>query len=391
MQLLMSRVVRRAQPTDESASGLLEEDHKRRKDSTIRGFRESFSAVVFGSWLNVLLLLAPLSLWGVHEKWGDGFVFVTSMLALVPLAERLSFVTEQVAAHTNPTVGGLLNATFGNVTELIVCVLALRDDMVRVVQLSLLGSVLSNLLLILGVSFFVGGLRYKQQRFREMSVHVNSALLMLATMALVFPEVLLLSGEDIDRSDDISSSRFVAAILLANYILFLVFQLRTHANEFESESLPAPALEGPAPTGTLSESASSRAEHEPGAVLGLRTALLWLSVTTVLISALSDCLVDAIEGAARQLDISSVFICAVLLPIVGNAAEHGAAIIFAWRNEMELVLGIALGSASQVALLVLPGMVLLEARSARGTHSRMLNLCARLSFASPPPSRSHRR
>ena len=228
MQLLMSRVVRRAQPTDELASR-----PARGGPQAAQGLDHplprQLSAVVFGSWLNVLLLLAPLSLWGVHEKWGDGFVFVTSMLALVPLAERLSFVTEQVAAHTNPTVGGLLNATFGNVTELIVCVLALRDDMVRVVQLSLLGSVLSNLLLILGVSFFVGGLRYKQQRFREMSVHVNSALLMLATMALVFPEVLLLSGEDIDRSDDISSSRFVAAILLANYILFLVFQLRTHA------------------------------------------------------------------------------------------------------------------------------------------------------------------
>lgn len=158
--------------------------------------------MVFGSYLNWLLLLGlPLAV-GHFANWHDGTMFWLSLACLVSLAERLAFATEQLSLHTSPTIGGLLNATFGNMTELIVCVFALRDGLERVVQLSLLGSVLSNLMLVLGASFLVGGLRYKEQRFKDAVGQANTGLLLMAAMALILPTMLKLTGADRDRSDD---------------------------------------------------------------------------------------------------------------------------------------------------------------------------------------------
>eukprot|EP00756_Hemistasia_phaeocysticola_P056377 Hpha_TRINITY_DN32505_c0_g1::TRINITY_DN32505_c0_g1_i1::g.24406::m.24406/K07300/chaA, CAX; Ca2+:H+ antiporter len=188
---------------------------------------------VLGSRLNMLLLFAPIALWGHKAGAGDGVVFVSALIAIVPLSERLGFVTEMLANHTSDTVGGLINATFGNALEVIVCWYALRSGLTRVVQLSLLGSILSNLLLVLGFSCFIGGMRWKVQKFNVVSGAVPTAMLMLATMGLLFPAALRMSGQNDDSSDEINFSRFAAVVMLFMYAGFLVFQLRTHTEEFE--------------------------------------------------------------------------------------------------------------------------------------------------------------
>eukprot|EP00040_Diaphanoeca_grandis_P027305 m.155028 g.155028 ORF g.155028 m.155028 type:complete len:434 (+) comp30921_c0_seq1:190-1491(+) len=294
--------------------------------------------VLLQSRLNILLLMGFPLLMGSYNGWSDGLQFWLSLIVLVPLAERLSFVTEQLAAHTSSTIGGLLNATFGNLTELIVCYFALKDGLLRVVQLSLLGSVLSNLLLVLGMSFIVGGLRHKVQKFKEAVGHVNSGLLLLASSALVVPTLLIKTGKDNDQTDDLTASRLISVLLFINYCLYLLFQLRTHVTLFEDES-----------------------DHDnDGPVeLGPRAAAAWLAIITVAVSTVSSELVEAIKGTAEEHSMSSVFICAIVIPLAGNAAEHGAAVIFAYRNKMDIVMGICLGSATQVALLVLPACVLM--------------------------------
>eukprot|EP00038_Savillea_parva_P003554 m.127307 g.127307 ORF g.127307 m.127307 type:complete len:458 (-) comp11208_c0_seq4:48-1421(-) len=292
--------------------------------------------VLGGQKTNVMLLFVFPLMFAPMFGVTPGANFALSLLVLVPLAERLSFVTEQLALHTNAVLSGLLNATFGNVTELIVCWLALREGLIRVVQLSLLGSVLSNLLLVLGASFFVGGLRYKKQKFKQIVGQVNSGLLMLGVIALILPTILVKTGKDVDVSNDISSSRLCSAVLLLNYMLYLYFQLNTHLYAFADDSTDC---ETP--------------------ILSARVAGGWLAAITVAVALVSNVLVDTITGAAEDYHMSSVFICAVLIPIAGNAAEHGAAVIFAYRNQMDIALGIALGSATQVALFVLPVCVLL--------------------------------
>eukprot|EP00039_Didymoeca_costata_P012747 m.185255 g.185255 ORF g.185255 m.185255 type:complete len:411 (+) comp15568_c0_seq2:432-1664(+) len=303
--------------------------------------KSSVRIVLLGSRLNVLLLFAIPMVWFSFYHSHDGVLFWTSLIVLIPLAERISFVTEQLAQHTNPTLGGLLNATFGNITELIVCIFALIDGYMRVVQLSLLGSVLSNLLLVLGASFFVGGIKYKEQNFKEAVGQANTGLLTLAAMALIMPTMLRLTGADDDRSDDLRSSRLVSIILLINYGLYMVFQMHTHTYLFD-------------PDPTIKESEDGAGEK----LLSLKSSLVWLAIITAGVSFTSNVLVQAISGAAELYGISSVFICAILIPIAGNAAEHGAAVIFAWRNEMDIVMGISLGSATQVALCVLPMCVI---------------------------------
>eukprot|EP00755_Sulcionema_specki_P039342 Sspe_Gene.24245::Locus_9577_Transcript_1_1_Confidence_1.000_Length_1432::g.24245::m.24245/K07300/chaA, CAX; Ca2+:H+ antiporter len=303
------------------------------------------SVVVMGSKANVLLLAAPVAIFGVSLGVSDPTVFIAALLTLVPCAERLGYVTEQLASHTNDTVGGLLNATFGNATEVLVACFALHRGLHRVVQLSLLGSILSNLLLVLGAACFIGGLRWKVQTFKIVSGAVPSAMLMLATTGLLLPAALKMSGQEDDREDEINFSRFSAGVMLVMYAGYLVFQLRTHTEEFEGEPSPSTS-----PTG---------AEEEPRPTLGVWESVVWMAAITFLVSHVSEALVGTIEGFTRLYHINSVFVSAVVIPIMGNAAEHAAAVIFAFRNRMDICMGIAVGSSTQIALLVLPFCVLL--------------------------------
>jgi calcium/proton exchanger cax len=248
-------------------------------------------------------------------------------VAIAPFAERLSFVTEQLAMYTNDTLGGLLNATFGNVTELIVSIFALRAGLYHIVQVNLLGSVLSNLLLVLGMALFFGGLKHETQTFNRNAASMNSSLLMLASMSVLFPTSLALSGQQLHEDSILLLSRVISMLLFLVYGAFLYFQLATHRHLFEGD------------------------EDEDGDdefVLGFYGALFWLGVITVIIAALSEVMVDAIEGAATSWGVPDIFIGVIVIPIVGNAAEHAAAVIFALKNKMDLALGIAVGSATQV-------------------------------------------
>jgi Ca2+:H+ antiporter len=189
-------------------------------------FLSGLSEMMYGSYLNVLLVCVPISfVWG-SMGWSETVTFFSAILALAPLAERLGFVTEQLSIHTNETIGGLLNATFGNATEMLVAVIALYKGLFRLVQLSLLGSILSNLLLVLGTSFFVGGLKYKTQYFKRLSSQVNSTLLMLSAMAVLFPG-LICASTNISEHGELVFSRVTSVIMLLMYGAFLFFQVKT--------------------------------------------------------------------------------------------------------------------------------------------------------------------
>lgn len=195
--------------------------HREAKEIT---FKESAYQMFCTSYLNLLLFATPLAILSYGLGWSDVTTFVFSLIALCPLAERLGFVTEQLALHTNETIGGLLNATFGNATELIVSIAALSKGLYRLVQLSLLGSILSNMLLVLGTAFFFGGLQENVQKYNKISSQVNSTLLMLSTMSILFPTVLYQSGK-CSKLGELGLSRGTSLILFFLYFGFLYFQV----------------------------------------------------------------------------------------------------------------------------------------------------------------------
>eukprot|EP01064_Diplonema_japonicum_P002503 TRINITY_DN11590_c2_g3_i1.p1 TRINITY_DN11590_c2_g3~~TRINITY_DN11590_c2_g3_i1.p1 ORF type:complete len:447 (+),score=54.44 TRINITY_DN11590_c2_g3_i1:23-1342(+) len=299
------------------------------------------SAVLFGSWMNLGLIGIPLIIWGQQAGVKEGTLFLFAMMATVPCAERIGYVTEQLCEHTGDAVGGLLNATFGNATELLVSLFALHKRLYRVVQLSLIGSVLSNLLLVLGIASFVGGLRWKVQSFKVISGAVPSTMLLTAAMGFVLPAALKMSGQEDDSGDEINFSRLIAGVFLSMYIGFLTFQLRTHPEEFVVDS---PAAHSPLP--------------QTNTVLSKGDAIMWLTVITVAVGYVSDVLVSCLEGFTTQYKVNSVFVSAVLIPVFGNAAEHAAAVMFAYKNRLDLTMGIAVGSSTQIALCLLPFCVL---------------------------------
>ncbi|GBG32851.1 Vacuolar cation/proton exchanger 3 [Hondaea fermentalgiana] len=512
-----------------------------------RYFVHTTRCVLLGSRLNVLMLLTPVAAMASSMQWNQGLAFLLALLAIAPFAERLGYVTEQLAMHTNDTLGGLLNATFGNATEVIISLFALLKGRPsdpentspelyqRLVQVSLLGSVLSNLLLVLGSALLVGGLRYPSQNFNRMGSSVSTALLLLAAGACAMPWILESSGA-VPETAVLPLSRFLSLLLVAQYCFFLNFQLRTHRHLYEADPAlaaavaagGAPAVAAAAaaaalldPTGELSELSSQRRREgfqivrtnsihidSPGAmrdagdrlrnarlqalpgavqselfkrrhtiaepsalesgvpsspsvsigisgsasagpssafaaspgpgpemgvangdvsidlttasermkksrgsrevfpgdnlehpsahagagpaathmgpgspdsiagiplnvvdddddddedelVLGFWVAIIWLAIISLVISVLSEYLVTAIKGAASVWNLSSEFMGAILIPVVGNAAEHASAIMFAYKNKMDIALGVALGSATQIAVSVLPFCVLL--------------------------------
>lgn len=200
-------------------------DHGTSSEPKVITFVESAKAIALTGSLNALLLCLPIAIISYGAKWPDAVTFVFSLLALAPLAERLGYVTENLAFHTNETIGGLLNATFGNATELIVAVTALIKGLYRLVQLSLLGSILSNMLLVLGTAFMLGGSRYKTQNYGRISAQVNATLLMLAVMGVLFPTILSNSNYE-SNLGLLGLSRATALILFGIYFAFLYFQVR---------------------------------------------------------------------------------------------------------------------------------------------------------------------
>ncbi|KAG6735361.1 hypothetical protein POTOM_062069 [Populus tomentosa] len=306
---------------------------------------KSIKTVVFSNKLNVLIAFGPLTIL-VHILTGhNGLVFLLSLLGIIPLAERLGYATEQLAMYTGPTVGGLLNATFGNATELIIAIYALRNGMIRVVQLSLLGSILSNMLLVLGCAFFCGGLVFyrKEQVFNKASAIVNSGLLLMAVMGLLFPAVLHFTHTEVHYGkSELALSRFSSCIMLGVYAAYLFFQLKSRKDPY----IPLSEDE--------SQNRENEGDNDETPEIGKWESVIWLLIMTAWISVLSEYLVDAIEGTSHAWNIPISFIGVILLPIVGNAAEHAGAIMFAMKDKLDISLGVAIGSSTQISMFGIP-------------------------------------
>ncbi|KAG1327892.1 vacuolar cation/proton exchanger 1a [Cocos nucifera] len=314
----------------------------------LRGLLANLQEIFLGTKLFILFPAVPLAIAAHYFHFGRAWVFALSLLGLTPLAERVSFLTEQIAYYTGPTVGGLLNATCGNATELIIAIFALYEGKIEVVKLSLVGSILSNLLLVLGTSLLLGGIANlrKEQLYDRKQADANSGLLMLAALCHLLPlgfRYAINSGERaVTTVPILDLSRACSFVMLSAYIAFLLFQLKTHRQLFEAQE----------------EDDNDDVTAEEEAVVGFPSALAWLVGMTIVIAMLSEYIVGTIEDASESWGISVSFISIILLPIVGNAAEHAGAIIFAFKNKLDITLGVSLGSASQVAMFVVPLSVL---------------------------------
>ncbi|KAK4043162.1 Sodium/calcium exchanger protein-domain-containing protein [Parachaetomium inaequale] len=309
---------------------------------------------LFSSWINLLLVFVPLGIVAGEREWGAPWVFTLNFLAIIPLAAVLSFATEEIAGRLGETLGGLVNATFGNAVELIVSIVALRAGEIEVVQASMLGSILSNLLLVLGMCFFLGGVynmrgpdgHGTEQSFSTATAQTTCSLMTLASASMILPAalygVLSKADEDNKQASILVLSRGTAIILLFLYVLYLYFALRTHKKLFEPEA---------------QANGSGEEEHEP--LLGPWSAGLVLVVVTLIISVCADYMVDSIDALVATGKISKTFIGLILIPIVGNAAEHVTACVVAVKDKMDLAMGVAIGSSIQIALLVTPALVML--------------------------------
>jgi Ca2+:H+ antiporter len=269
-------------------------------------------------------------------------VFFTAAVAIIPVASLIVRNTERVAEHTGDAIGGLLNATFGNAPEMIICIVALRAGLVDMVRASLIGAIIANLLLFLGVAFFLGGLRHHQQTYNPAATRVYSTMLLMAVISLTVPSAFnRFFGEAQAIEQQQTINLVTAGVLLAAYVLYLLFMLRTHPEVFAS--------------------AKHGAEHEPGhKPTPLARGIAGLIGASVLAAWMSEILVGAAEGTGKALGMSDVFIGVVVLAAVGGAAEGGSAIATARSNKVDLSMGIALGSSIQLALFVAPLLALLS-------------------------------
>lgn len=306
-----------------------------------RSFLRTFWLVLASNYVNILLVFVPLGIIAGEVGWSPAAIFTLNFMAIIPLAALLSFATEELAVHVGQTLGGLLNATFGNAVEVIVSIVALQKKQIRVVQASMLGSILSNMLLVLGCCFFFGGLRYKEQTFNSTVASTMSSLMAVATASLIIPAALYstMSKPNTNFELVLQLSRGTSVVLLILYVLYLFFQLKTHTELFEDQS--------------------GQEEEEEEAQLSVYSAGAVLVFVTVLVSYCADYLVGSIDEIVKSTPLSKTFIGLILIPIVGNAAEHVTAVVVAAKNKMDLAIGVAIGSSMQIALFVTPFLVLL--------------------------------
>ncbi len=289
------------------------------------------------SWLDLLLVFVPVA--GLLE-WLHAdplIVFCASAVAIVPLAGLLGRATEHLSSHVGAGIGGLLNASLGNAAELIIALAALRSGLHDVVKASLTGSILGNILLVLGVSMVAGGLKYERQKFNQTAAGMGASLLLLAAVGLIIPALFHFTAADRGQTVERELSFEIAIVLFAIYILSLVFSLKTHRHVFAGE---------PHDAEDLGERPWSK-----------RKSIAVLAGVTVLVAVMSEILVGALEPAAQRMGMTQLFVGVILVALVGNAAEHSTAVLVAMKNKMDLALGIAVGSSLQIALLVAPVLV----------------------------------
>ncbi|KAK0715715.1 Sodium/calcium exchanger protein-domain-containing protein [Lasiosphaeris hirsuta] len=366
--------------------------------------RNQIQRTIFNSYINVLLVAAPV---GIALNYVPSVsrvvVFIVNFIAIVPLAAMLSFATEEIALRTGETLGGLLNATFGNAVELIIAIIALVHKEVVIVQTSLIGSILSNLLLVMGMCFFFGGLRRQEQYFNTTVAQTAASLLALAVAGVIVPTVFDIASPA-PKSDVAKLSRGTSLILLFVYGGYLLFQLKTHSAVFAEESQKVEAKpfrrsfkgsnlkEGAIAQGFVqsagimgghalnsgetdteklrhllttppkkAEAEDEEEEEEEGEEPQLHfiVAVATLAIATIIIAFCAEYMVDGISAVTAGGTISAEFVGLILLPIVGNAAEHATAVTVAIKDKMDLAIGVAVGSSMQVALFIIPLLVII--------------------------------
>jgi Ca2+:H+ antiporter len=296
--------------------------------------------VVTGSALNLLLLAAPVSLW---LRWHSGvsiWVFLTAAISLIPAAGLIGAATEHLARRAGPTLGGFLNATFGNAAELIIAIAALRAHHAEVVKASITGSIIGNLLLVFGLSCYVGGLKHGRQTFNRISAGSATVMLFLAVVALVMPAVVaLVSYGSLEAHPKVIDhlSFWSSIVLLGVYGSGLIFAFRSQRDPLRGDP-----------------------GEEHGTPLGVAPAIALLAVATIITAVEAEVLIQALEPALSGLGMSELFAGVIVVALVGNAAEHYSAVTAARDNEMALALEISVGSSAQIALMVAPALVLLS-------------------------------
>ena len=292
--------------------------------------------------LNWLLIAVPITVYFSLVAHDAGLSFVFSMVAIMPLAFLMGHATEEIALRTSQSLGGLLNATFGNAVEIIIAGLAIytaatqadkAETMIIVVQASLIGSILGNMLLVLGLAILWGGINHKNQQFSQSALDSSGSLLLLAVLAMLIPAAVNIGGGGFESI--VKLSRYASIVLLLVYFLALFFQLKTHSDLFASEQ--------------------DMGHEEPK--MTNKDAWTLLILATVLVGWMAEVLVHSIDSAANELKLPALFIGVILLPFFGNAAEHFTAVIVAGKNKMDLSLAIAIGSSVQIAVFVAPLMV----------------------------------
>ncbi|KAH7101355.1 Sodium/calcium exchanger protein-domain-containing protein, partial [Auriculariales sp. MPI-PUGE-AT-0066] len=359
---------------------------------------ESLRHALTYSWINVLLLCNPVA-WALHYSNQAAMpTFVVALLGVIPLAGLLGFGTESIALYTGDALGGLINATLGNATEFIIAILLLVKCEIRVVQASLLGGLLSNLLLVLGMAFLVGGIRYSEQEFMQTAAQLNTNLMTLAVTALIFPSAFAFAlGSVLDETSEkrviLEMSRGSSIILIIIYITYMVFQLYSHAHYYNPAADTTARYHSSSSSSSSSESSddersvyqrvkrrgrkmtgrgsadgneadrvasegSEEEEHErPEANIPVALAILLGSTGLTYLTA--EALTDSLEKIGESGSVTPEWLGLILLAVVGNAAEHVTAVFVAYRNKVDLALSVSVGSCIQIALFVIPLLVLI--------------------------------
>lgn len=293
--------------------------------------------------LSAMLVFIPICvvLEVIHAD--PAWIFVTAGLGIIPLAGLMGTATEHLAEHYGAGIGGLLNATFGNAAELIIGLVALHAGLLDVVKASITGSIIGNVLLVLGASLTVGGLKFETQRFNRTAASVGTTLLVLSTIGLIIPAIFHMMITDHPEVHEQELSLEIAIVLFVCYILSLIFSLRTHSHLY---------------TGEAPEESEEVIEEALGVESwSQKKSMVVLLVATVLVAVMSEFLVGAVEHTAKAWGLSDVFIGVILVAIVGNAAEHSTAVLMAMKNKVDLAINIAIGSSIQIALFVAPLLV----------------------------------
>ena len=324
-------------------------DPRRENRSSRAGLPPHLQKSAIPRWRLALLLAVPISIVLGYVTHAPGvWVFITACLGVLPLAAFMGDATEHLAHRTGPTIGGLLNATFGNAAELIIALVALQAGLVDLVKASITGSILGNLLLIMGLALIAGGLNRPELKFNRTSAGMSSGMLSLAVAALAFPALYhAVHPEAAARASELYMSEAVAVVLILTYGFSLLFTLRTHRRLLGGEAHPI-----------------------EGRVWSVGKAVLILAAATVGVAVESELLVHAATEATEALGLSTVFLGLIIIPIIGNAAEHAAAVVLSRKGQIDLGLQIALGSSTQIALLVAP--ILVFAGLAMGTDMNLV-------------------